>query len=733
MSSGTSVVRLETLTPLDIDSYTEESILALASELSDPCKIPIKSRCNLLKSIFKAVGYDLSPDLLLALLVETKHQLILAPAGGCKTTSSQIKAIFSKIIWKLETGKLLTASECLCLVYNRENEPQMRNKHGEILGVLLASRFISNDPSDVNNPSAIFVNTGINASTMHAFSNSWIFEYADFLKIKNFKLIKPEQETQIFNAALSKLKKAYPHITFEIKADKLKLAYDVVHGLLMDYDSLDLDNPCLYEIVHSTGISAEHLRHVFEDYNKTKKFLQLIDFTDQLIFMDYLLATHPDLQQQFYTIYPFIVVDEIQDFTPLMMSILQKIVGPDTKLLCIGDEDQSIYSFRGADIDNALKFTEKFPLAKVFQLNVNRRCGTNILDKARKIIELNKNRFKKNLLASRGGGEVDFLPYTGYHDMLEKLKIKISQLSRDDLSSTVICARDKIYGQPLTKALFDINVPYHTFNSARFEEHEFIRNFIEVMNLLWSPGRNNWKSMFKLVNINKTDWYSYLGCDPLKPNAPITKFPDVEVWWKLDFQPFKHYRKLRESLNFLYTVSRDMETAPFSKNIENILALFIDNYWISRCQDDIIPYSDDAVVWVKEFFNKPYPYPLLYKEYSGKTKSLYYNYQNKSGAVVATFHSLKGLEYKNVFMTYMDDSIFPSYSYIDSKLYSESTILRLKEAENRLAYVAMTRARDYLGIFYDTGNPSFYISELSDNSPTKFSENKIVFSRERRL
>jgi DNA helicase-2/ATP-dependent DNA helicase PcrA len=433
-----------------------------------------------------------------------------------------------------------------------------------------------------------------------------------------------------------------------------------------------------------------------------------------LTFFYKLLNENPEVRERMWVLYPYVVVDEIQDFTPIMMAILKMIVGTETKLLCIGDEDQSIYSFRGADIDNAIKFTEKFPEAKVFQLFVNRRCGDYILSAAKNIIEMNINRFKKELSATRSGGLVSLTPYSDGEEMCSKLVSQLLKFPRDDFEDTVICMRDKVFGQPVTKALFDEGIPYHTFNVLRFENHEVVRTFIDIMNMLWSPSRENWRSMYKIVNISRNDWFNYLGIDSTKPMSLVKSFPNVQVWWDLDFAPFKHYRKLRESLNFLKKVSNEITKVSCESYFDKIISLFVDNYWLSRCYGDVVPFSDNAFRWLQDLFKKQLPYPILYKEFSAKVDQLNRDEMNKLGVTVATFHSLKGLEFKNVLMCYMEDSVFPGFSLIESRGYTPNAEIRLKEAENRLAYVAMTRAKDYLGILYDKGSPSLYVKKLTN-------------------
>lgn len=715
--------RLCTCTPENIMDYTEKEIIELSKSLSTPeYSVPLKVKLLIIKRMYEIYGFSLSNDLLLALLVEVKQQMILAPAGGCKTTSSQIKLILLKIFWSKMYGRHLTSSECLCLVYNAENRHQMDKKHLDLLAPLSLHGFIS---FSEGNPS--YVNSGITSHTLHSFCKYWISIYAEELKLSGYTVLEEGNALTFLSSAVNKIRKANPNTKIVVKMDRLKSLYDLVWGLNLDYADIGKSNELLLDSINAIGLLPNQIVDIFKTYDITKKFFKKYDFTDMLTIMDKLLARE-DVRERMHSLYTCVVVDEIQDFTPLMMCILKKIVGPETRLLAIGDEDQSIYAFRGADVDNAVRFTEHFPESKVFQLTVNRRCKNNILDAATKVIGLNENRFAKTLVAEKEGGNVTLCPYIDDNDQMSCFIAKLREEKRETIFNSVACVREKIYGQPLTFSLFLYNIPFYTLNVSRFYQHEGFKSFLEIMNLLWKPTKENWRNLYKVVNIKKDDWFRYIDYD--EKRQKVNGFPDKNSLWELRFEPFVKYSGLEEALKELYQISKSINTYGCCDYIDYVLELFKKNYWNTRLSMEMIEFSEEVFNWINQIFKKDIIYPALLREYIEKLDFMTMNQKSHTGIAVATMHALKGLEFQKVYILYMENSIFPAFHFIDLKDYSQKMISTLKEAENRLAYVAMTRAIEELTLFYRSNDPSVYVDIISKKEERKYEkiESMMIFS-----
>ncbi|GHU56580.1 DNA helicase [Clostridia bacterium] len=579
---------------------------------------------------------------------------------------------------------------------------QMDSKHVELLTPLVSKGFVSYQPD-----SASYVNVGITSHTLHSFCNYWIRQYLEDLKLVGYELARADEMNSYFLSGIVKLKKEFPNL--DIKVDRLQTLYDLVYGLNLDYSQIDENNELLIEAIASCNATSDQIRKLFTTYDSTKKFFRRYDFTDMLTKMNKLLE-RDDVCARIHICYTCVVVDEIQDFTPLMMTILRKIVSPTARLLAIGDEDQSIYGFRGADVNNAVRFQEHFPESKAFQLVTNRRCGDKILEAASKVIGLNSNRFSKKLVAERIGGSVKLLPYDADSEQLQKLTQALHALPQEERLSTVVCSREKVYGAPITFALFKAQIPFYTLNSFRFDYHEVFKDFVEVMALLWKPCRDNWKNLYKVLNVRKDEWFDYIQYDPKKNE--VRAFPDKNSLWELEYKPFIEYKGFRNAIHGIHNISKKINSLGCSEYIEYVLELFRRNFWNIRSSMEKVMWNNEAFDWVNDIFNKDVPYPILYEGFVDKMETVKRNQMKRIGVTIATMHALKGLEFKNVYVTFMADSIFPAFRDIDAKGYSQEISLSLKEAESRLAYVAMTRAKDNLTLYYPRSDPSFYINVL---------------------
>jgi superfamily I DNA/RNA helicase len=704
---------------------SEEAVVNLAKELSDlDARVPMSVKLAVIRKLYQILGFRLSNDLLLALLVDVRQQMILAPAGGCKTTSSQVKLLLLKIFWSKIYGRHLTKDECLCLVYNAENRPQMERRHVELLSPLFSNGFLSFDSG-----SRSYVNVGITAHTLHSFCWYWIRQYLPELGIVDYDVVSDGNIPTFFSSAVNKVRTLDRGTKIEAKPDRLQTLYDLVWGLQLSYDEVSANNALLVDAISGCGLTPAQIKTVFAGYDSTKRYFQRLDFTDMLVIANKLFERQ-DVQDRLHALYTCVVVDEVQDFTPLMMSVLRNLVGPSTRFLAIGDEDQSIYGFRGADVDNAVRFTDHFPDAKLFQLVVNRRCGQDILDSAAKVIELNSHRFPKRLVAEHTGGTVRLIPYHDDKEQLREIAAHAQRISRSgEIGSSVVCAREKSYGQPISFELFQQAIPFHMLNATRFDRHEVFRGVIDVLNLLHQPVRDNWKHLYKVLNVSRKDWLKYIDFD--EKRSRVTGFPSANSLWELKFEPFLHYAGFIENLGELHRIGAGINTYGCAEYLDFVVNLFQKNFWRIRADISPVPFAAEAFGWLYQVFSKPLPYPALHRGFVDSLSIVNSNERAKNGVAVATFHALKGLEYRHVLMSYLEDSIFPAYTGIENRGYAPEVECALKEAENRLAYVAMTRAIDELTMYYNSRDPSSYIALLGgvDSRPT--ADRQFVFSNRR--
>lgn len=653
-----------------------------------PMKVSAKTRLSIIEALYNALGYECSNDIKLLLASENKQQIVFAPAGGAKTTTSQLKLILQKILYKKNNNKDLTGSQCMCLVYNRENTSAIKVQHSILVNTLTNAGLVSDDDR-----SSSYISTAVTAKTLHSFCKMYVEDeaYNKILNLKNFKL---DDKGVIFDKVVRTKTK---DITKIVKYEQVALVYELMCNFM--YDSIEdgMDNPTFCDTVEASNVPVEVLTDIFVSYKKMKKMSRRFDFTDYLLEFKRLLELVPELPKLINQKYKYFVVDEYQDFTPLMATILSQIVTEDTTLMCIGDEDQSIYGFRGASVENMLDYKRYLPLAHPYNLVVNRRCGENIVDVAAKILELNMKRVQKKLVARRDGGEVLLRTYTTDSDCCNQV-VNIVHNDRLNAPNTVVAVREKLQGQQLTFELYKNRIGFQTLNASSFTSHVFLRAYASVLATLADPNRGNWRNLYKVLSINSMELDSYLEVD--KYGKPCIE-PECRDWTQLSFEPFLGRRRFAETLNSLKAIVNNINIQPMSAYYDWVLQRMKDDYFRIVGGKGTIPYCKEALEWIEFLYNKNLTYNYVKQDIDSI-------WRQKGGVTVATMHSLKGLEYDNVIIPFLDDDVFPSFSSIDSVRTSDDYKLDMKEGETRLMYVAVTRARDRLYLVSQSHNPSLY-------------------------
>lgn len=684
---------MQTKTPKNIDELTVQEVLDLVQE--PPYPFPSKkARYKVLKLIYDVLGYELTNDVIFALLAEDDRQLILATAGGGKTTTTQIKLVLEKIIRKNRYNEPLSSYNILCLVYNRHNVIPMADKHKEMVNRLYMAGV-----------KGISIDGIIDTRTMHSFCEYWRKEYPIQFGLEGRRLVE-EADAKAMMSAVSKAVCKKHDIKYDLSVANLMSLYGYIKENLLDLETADLKyNDRFIELKQS----KELLQEIFEAYENHKVKRKAYEYLDLVVNMDKLLKTDKSVRDRLQEYYQYIVVDEIQDFTPLMISVLKGITGEGVPLVCIGDEDQAIYSFRGADLNTVLKFQETFN-GGVYSLNRNRRCGSAIVEQASKIIKLNTKRYNKILKASNRGGRVELKPYTTEEGQLIKVFEYLTSLTPDERMETAVAYRDRRYSMQLAEMLEEKNIPFNIISGFRPFGHELYRHVEQVLDLLYSPYNKNVQvNMYKVIGIDKNKWFDLLGYDPRK-----MKFSNKEVthFVELNYGEYASNARLIEDVSNLLKVSKAISKLPLVEYFDIVFEMILRNFWNGKSAMNDDPLDDIYTRKVRDFFNVNKTYEELFKELDARKKRVEGWTENKTGITLSTFHGLKGLEFDRLLMIYMSNDIFPNYEQIELREYPGEVEQDLKEAENRLCYVAMTRPKHLLQIYYPRNNPSYYVQVL---------------------
>lgn len=702
---------LTTRTPDNIDQYSFNDLIKLLPDDGNPNLPRAANRMKLIRVIFGILGYDLSPDLALALCAEPQAQLVIATAGGGKTTGAQIKAILEKI-WRKSTRnpeRKITGDKILCLVYNKHNVKPMESKHK-----MLVNRLQMSNIADLN------IDDQINASTMHSFCEQIRKENVAKMQLTGFKLQTEGESNTLMKLVRDRVLAKHNKNSRASVSDILSL-YNYMHESLLEVDGL-VETDKFQDI----GLPLDILSEIFMLYDKLKVTKRKYDYVDMLVGVYNLLRKDPEALAKTQKYFEYIIADEIQDFTPVMMNILHLFVSNGTPLMCIGDEDQGIYNFRGADIYNTLDFSEKFTGGEVYSLLRNRRCRKKILDYAKTVISENKIRYHKVITGVKDGGNIDLQPYTSIEGENFKIASMLQKLSDDSLNDTVVCYRDRNSSIILSEILAEMNIPFHVISGYSAYTHPLYKDIISILNALESPlDRRLSLSLYKVLPIKKDKLYKIFKYD-----AAHHRFLDDnrQHFASYDFEDAMGISSFSETMNALKVLSSMIQSETMDKIFPTVWKLLCKYHWNFMKNDraNLSVYDSYIESRIDKVFNQHKTYKVIFDEIGAKMERCRRNDMTKNGVALSTFHGLKGLEYENCYLMDLDNRQFPAFSFIDNKPYSDHVKNGLKECETRLFYVAVTRAKDNLILFYNESNPSRYLSYLLNGSAPSSTSTDII-------
>lgn len=687
-------------TPMNINDMQVDDVLQFVPESVDGLPSP-KVRLNYVKMLYDVLGYELTPDVALASVSEPSAELVISTAGGGKTTWSQIKAIEQKCIRKVNGGKRLDGYKILCLVYNKHNVEDMRRKHARMVKRLKAARIKGLD-----------IDEQINACTMHSFCEFFRKQFIAKLGLVGFTKADDDELISIMQRAVNlEAKVQKTSVLDDVSCEKLVQLYTLTK------ETLSTVEECQYsDVFVDLNLDVEMLTAVFARYEVLKANSHKFGFIDMLYSVYDLLSKDEEALHFVQSYYDYVIADEVQDFTPLMWKILQLFVSDGTPLTCIGDEDQNLYLFRGADVKYLLSFKDMFPGGKVYTLTENRRCREVILKEAKRVISENTLRFDKEIVGKKSGGSIECIPYSTPIGQCVKIVNKIKSLPVNEHNETVICYRNVESSMLAVDMLVEAGVSVNCLRACRPYGHELYRHVMDVFSALESPlDRGVYKNLWKVLPCKKSEFFEAIHYNP-KTNTFST--PDDKIHFaEYNYGKLMRYNGFGEAIGALRAFSDDIQTAPLSSYfpcIMRMLNLYFWNYKQTLSDNDVINGIFEDRVFEK--FNVDKTYAEVFRDIQHSRGLCASNTELGAGVTLSTFHSLKGLEFKNVFAVDMDNDVFPNFSLIEHKKYPASIEHGLKEAENRLWYVAVTRAIDTLTIFYNENNPSKYVNDYLGTS-----------------
>lgn len=457
---------------------------------------------------------------------------------------------------------------------------------------------------------------------------------------------------------------------------ELENEISLVKGEMMDI--------CHY---YSKSCSEEIFREIYTKYQGMLQAKRKIDFDDMLVYCYELLTQRKDILAMWQSQFEYIMIDEFQDINKIQYAIVRLLALPENNLFIVGDDDQSIYRFRGAKPEIMLNFEKDYPKAKKILLDINYRCNASIVAGAAKVIGHNQKRFKKEIKANHKKENpiiIKEFPTAKEQNRRIAWEIVDYQEKGIPLHQMAVLFRTNTQPRMLIETLMQYNIPFSMKDTMpNIYEHFIGRDLIYYIRT--ALGNRERKLFMQIAN---------------RPKRYISR----EAFSSAEFN-FEQLRIFYEDKNWMLDRIDQWESdLRWIKQITPYAAITYIKKGIGY-QEFLEEYADYRRIKVEELYEvldeiqeaaKPFEtFDEWFEHIESYTEALKEqakkNRENKEGIVLSTMHSAKGLEYQNVFLIDVNETIIPHH---------KATIAADLEEERRMFYVAMTRAKENLHIYY---------------------------------
>lgn len=439
----------------------------------------------------------------------------------------------------------------------------------------------------------------------------------------------------------------------------------------------------------------EKMALVYELYQKRLKENNAIDFDDIINYTIKILMDNPDVLDYYSDKFHYVLVDEYQDTNKSQFTLVTLLASKYGNITVVGDNDQGIYSFRGADISNILNFEKDFPGTKIIKLEQNYRCTQNILNAANAVIKNNEVKYKKELWTQNDKGKLPHLHQAGNeYDEGTFIVDQINHLKREEYyhnSDFAILYRMNTQSRAIEDILRRENIPYRIIGGLKFYERKEIKDIISYLRLIQNPLDN--LSLKRIINEPKRG-IGKTSLDKIELLANEQGISMYEIIKNADQYGLNRvFLNSREFINTIEELRNKKDDLSVSELITQTLTK--SGYTKALEQENNIE-AENRIQNLEEFLTVAIEYEkesaenTLSEFLEGITLSSDIDNLEESDDTVTlmTLHSAKGLEFPVVFLVGMEEGIFPGYKSI-----SEPSEL---EEERRLCYVGITRAKEYL-------------------------------------
>ncbi|MDF7669708.1 DNA helicase II [Orbaceae bacterium ESL0721] len=661
---------------------------------------------------------DLNSEQKEAVTTDNQYTIVLAGAGSGKT-----RVLVHRIAW-LCLEKQYPANSIFAVTFTNKAAAEMQERILQLVGESYFS--------------------GMWIGTFHGLSHRLLRLFSAQAKLpSNFQLIDSDDQIRLIK-----------RIFRELKVDEKQWSPKECAGFI----STQKEQGLRAKDITPADPKQAMWQKIYHDYQMICDRVGYVDFSELILRTYELLNRDESVLSYCRNRFTNILVDEFQDTNEIQFKLVKKLAGNTANLMVVGDDDQSIYSWRGANADNLQLFINNYPETEIIRLEQNYRSTSTILDAANQLIANNQNRLGKNLWTESGAGEKIAL-YVGFND-IDEARFVIGEIKKrhDEQESYASCAilyRNNVQSRLLEDTLLQAGIPYQIYGSIRFYERQEVKLALAYLRLL--HDRNNDMAFEATVN-TPTRGIGQVTLDKIRFTA---KQNSLSLWdasllmiktKMLTERQRSGIGRFIELIESIHTeigrtnaIRSKQSEIPFYKQLDAIIKLsgIVQMYeqepgikGQSRLEN-----LDELVAAAEQFYRDNENRELT-DQVTGKTLTVlesflaftslegHENRKKEDAVQLMTLHAAKGLEFNSVFIVGLEEGIFPTDR-------ATADLSRMEE-ERRLAYVGITRARKHLTLTLcelrrlygrEARNlPSRFLAELPMDNIKEISYRGITFS-----
>ena len=457
----------------------------------------------------------------------------------------------------------------------------------------------------------------------------------------------------------------------------------------------DMLEPKAYQVKYNGDFRKEKIGKVYELYQKKLKENNALDFDDIINYTIKILTENPDVLEYYTEKFKYVLVDEYQDTNKAQFMLVSILASKYGNITVVGDNDQGIYSFRGADITNILNFEKDFPGSKIVKLEQNYRCTGNILKAANAVIKNNENKYDKKLWTENEEGKLPCIyKAEDEYDEASYIVKQINMLKMEEylkLSDFVILYRMNSQSRAIEDIFRRENIPYKIIGGLKFYERKEIKDIIAYLRLIFNTSDN--LSLKRIINEPKRG----IGKTSLDNIQDISDKTGKSMYEIIKYaEQYELNRVKANSIQFVEVIEelrKQINQIPISELIK--LTLNKTGY-VKALENENTIEAESRIQNLEEFLTVAIEFEeqmaentlAEFLESISLTSDIDNMEESEDTVTLMTLHSAKGLEFPVVFLVGMEEGIFPGYKSIEE--------IKELEEERRLFYVGITRAMQYL-------------------------------------